>query len=180
MTAAAAVAALELSRATATAAVPSAWAQAAVAAATGGPIPATVAALTHSLIRSLLMTRLKIASVTVLAMAAIASAGVLAARAARPDDPKRPPPAPAAAPIADEPKPAARSGSLTVEARDLSTDTPVPGVRLEFSLGGGSKKLAAATDASGTAQFSHPEDIRYFYVERLARRHGLAGDPLGL
>ena len=67
VTVAAAGAALELSHASASAAVPASWAQAAVAAATGGPIPAAVAALTHTLIRSLLMTRLKIASVAVLA-----------------------------------------------------------------------------------------------------------------
>ena len=75
---------MELSRASTMAAVPAKWAEAVVAAATGGPLPATVAALTDILLRSLLMARLKIVSVTVLGMVALASAGVVAVSAARP------------------------------------------------------------------------------------------------
>ena len=126
------------------------------------------------------MTRLKIATVAILAMAALASAGVVAAGARRPDAPKSPPPAPVAAPIADEPKPDARpatpTATLTVEARDLSTDAPVPGVRLEFSLGRGSKKVEATTDGSGIAQFSHPADGRYFFVS--ATREGYVSQAI--
>ncbi len=180
VTAAVAGVALELSRASASAAVPSAWALAAVAAATGGPIPTTVAALGHQLIRSLLMTRLKIATAAILAMAALASAGVVAAGARRPDAPEPPPAAPAVAPVADEPKPEARpatpTATLTVEARDLLTDAPVPGIRLEFSLGHGSKKVQAATDGSGLAQFSHPADVRYFFVS--ASREGFVSQAI--
>ncbi len=168
-------AALELSSTSAAVAVPAAWAQSAVAAATGGPIPATVAALTDCIIRSLLMTRLKIAAATMLAMAAIASVGVAAVVATRIDDPKAPRTSPRAAQVANTPKPAAKTnhqpGSLTVEARDLVTDAPITGIRLEFSTGGGSKKIPAATDATGTAQFSHPADVRYFFVR--ASREGL-------
>ena len=58
-----------------------------------------------------------------------------------------------------------------MEARDLVTDAPIPGVQLEFSLGRGSRKIAEATDASGTARFSHASDIRYFYVS--ASRDGM-------
>lgn len=65
-----------------------------------GPIPAAVAALTHSIIRSLLMTRLKFATATILAVAALASLGAAAVVAARIDDPKPPPTSPSAAPIA--------------------------------------------------------------------------------
>ena len=168
-------AALELSRTSATAAIPAAWAQSAVAAATGGPIPATVAALTHSLIRSLLMTRLKVATATILAMAALASVGVAAVVAIRIDDPKQPSSSTKSAQVALQPKPVAQTnnqpGSLTIEARDLVTDAPITGVRLEFSAGRGSKKIPAATDASGNAQFPHPADARYFYVS--ASREGL-------
>ena len=175
VTTAAVSAAIEFSQATATAAVPSSWAQAVVAAATGGPAPTLVAALTQSVIRSLLMARLKFASVTILAITALVSTGIVVVRAARRDDPKLPQPAlPAASDSADEPKPAAHTksqpGTITVEARDLITDTPVPDVRLEFSLGGGSKKVPATTAASGTAQFSHAADIRYLYVS--ASREG--------
>ena len=173
-------AAMEWSRATATAAFPAAWAQTAVVAATGGPIPAAVAALAHNLIRSLLMARLKIALVTFLAMAALITTGVVAVRAARLDDPTPPPPASSSSPKADEPKPTAersgQSGTLAVEARDLFTDAPIPGVRLEFSLGRGSKKIAEATDASGTARFSHAADIRYFYVS--ASRDGMVSQAI--
>jgi len=168
VTAAAAGAALALSHASATAAVPSAWAQAAVAAATGGPIPATVAALAHTLIRSLLMTRLKIAFLTILAMAALASAGVVAAGSGRFDAPTPPPPAVSAAAIADLPKPdgrpTTRTVTLTVEARDLSTDALTPDVRLEVRTLASETRPSAKTDASGTARFAMPADIRYLYL----------------
>jgi RNA polymerase sigma factor (sigma-70 family) len=180
VTAAAAAAAMELSQASATAAVPSAWAQAAVSAATGGPIPAAVAALAHSLVRSLLMARLKIAFVAILAMVALASVGVVAAGAARPDTPKPPPLAPAAAPIADEPKadagPTAKTVTLAVEARDLSTDTPTPDVLIELRTLASEPKPSARTGASGTARLSIPADTRYLYLT--ASREGFV--PLGI
>ena len=174
VTGAAVGAAIELSHASATAAVPSSWVQAAVAAATGGPTPALVATLTHSIIRSLLMSRLKLASITVLAMAALISAGMITVRAARLDDPKSIPPASSTAQAANQPKPADdtkhQPGTLTIEARDLLTDAPVPNVRLEFSTSGGSQKIPASTAASGTVQFTHSADIRYFYIS--ASREG--------
>ncbi len=71
---------------------------------------------------------------------------------------------------------ATSTATLTVEARDLSTDAPVPGVRLEFSLGRGSKKVEAATDGSGIAQFSHPADARYFFVS--ATREGYVSQAI--
>jgi RNA polymerase sigma factor (sigma-70 family) len=175
VTSAALAAALETSQAAATAGVSASWVQAAVAAATGGPTGALVAAVSHSIIKSLLVSRLKLASVTILAMAALVSTGVVVVRAARLADPKPTPPALSAAPNpADEPKPVAQAkaalGTITIEARDLVTDAPVPDVQLEFRLGGGSKEIPAATAASGTAQFSHAADIRYFYVS--ASREG--------
>jgi RNA polymerase sigma factor (sigma-70 family) len=70
------------------AAVPAALARAAVAAATGGASTATITALTNTIIRSMLMSKLKIASVGVLASVALASAGALAVGALRPNEPK--------------------------------------------------------------------------------------------
>ncbi len=168
-------AAIEWSQTSATAAVPPAWVQSAVSQATGGPTPALVAALAQSVIRSLLTTRLKLATVGAVAFAALISTGIVVVRAARLDGPKPPPPPiAAAAPRADEPKPAAEPkatpGTITIEARDLVTDAPVPDVRLEFSTGHGSKKISAATAAAGTAQFPQAADLRYFYIS--ATRQG--------
>jgi RNA polymerase sigma factor (sigma-70 family) len=172
---AAAVGPMEISRVSATAAVPTAWATAAMAAATGGPIPVAVAALTHSLIRSLLITRLKLMTAAVLALGTMISAGVVTLGAVRPDAPSPPPPAPAAAsippPRADEPKPSARPnaqpGTLIVEARELSTDALMRDVRFEISSHDSSSaktKTSASTDASGAARFSPPADVRYLYI----------------
>jgi RNA polymerase sigma factor (sigma-70 family) len=70
------------------AAVPAVLARSVVAAATGGASTATAIALTTVIIRSMLMTRLKIASASVLAAIAVASAGGVAVGAFRNDDPK--------------------------------------------------------------------------------------------
>jgi RNA polymerase sigma factor (sigma-70 family) len=79
------------------AAVPAALARAAVAAATGGASSATAAALTAILIRSMLMTKLKIASAGILAAITLATAGVVAVGALWPDEPKPPMRAPGVA-----------------------------------------------------------------------------------
>jgi RNA polymerase sigma factor (sigma-70 family) len=82
------------------AAVPASWAHAAVAAATGGPTSVAVAALTHTIIRGMLMTQLKIASAAVLAVTALASLGVITASGGWPESP---PPLPEARAAADPP-----------------------------------------------------------------------------
>ncbi len=165
VTAVAVGAALELSQASATASVPSAWSQAVVVAATGGPIPPTVVALTHSLLRSLLMTRLKMAFVTLVTMAAVASAGVVVAGAGGFAAPTSLPSVLSTPPIADEPKadarPTTQTVSLTVEARDLSTDALVPDVLLQLRTLASETRPTARTDASGTARFTMPAGIRY-------------------
>jgi RNA polymerase sigma factor (sigma-70 family) len=74
------------------AAVPATLARAAVTAAVGGSSSANVAALTTLLIRSMLMTRLKIASIGLVAAFALGTAGVVAVGAFGPDEPA---PAPA-------------------------------------------------------------------------------------
>jgi RNA polymerase sigma factor (sigma-70 family) len=66
------------SQASAASALPAAWTRAAVAAATGGPTSASVAALTQTMIRGMLMTQLKITSAAVAAVTAFASFGVVA------------------------------------------------------------------------------------------------------
>ena len=205
------------SRATA-ATVPAAWAQAAVAAAIVGPTSIGVAALTQAIIRSMFMTKLKLAATAALVAAALASVGVVAVRAGRSDDPRLPPSAPAVgqAPTAtvreqpaakpatpprtapegtaqvpstgQVPDPAIRpaagtAGSdpnaqprvLTVEARDLLNDAPVPEVRLQFSTRQVSKH-PATTDGSGTARFVLPAGTRYLYVD--AARDGFV--PLAI
>ena len=72
----------------ASAAVPPALLKATVLAATGGSASAGAALLAHTLLRGMLMTQIKIAGTAALAALALASAGVLAAGAGRPEDPK--------------------------------------------------------------------------------------------
>jgi thiol-disulfide isomerase/thioredoxin/protocatechuate 3,4-dioxygenase beta subunit len=61
--------------------------------------------------------------------------------------------------------------AVSVEARDLVTDAPVPDVRLQLSLLGG-KTFSQVTDASGEARFvlSDAGDVRYLLVR--ASREG--------
>ncbi len=66
---------------------PPALARLAVASATGAAPSASVALLTHTILRGMLMTKLKIAGLATLASLALASAGVIAAGSGRPDDP---------------------------------------------------------------------------------------------
>jgi RNA polymerase sigma factor (sigma-70 family) len=70
------------------AAVPAALARSAVAAAMGGASTAPIAALANTIIRIMLMTKLKFASACVLASVALTSAGVVAVGAWRTDQPK--------------------------------------------------------------------------------------------
>ena len=78
---------LAASTAGAKAAVPFALARAAVAAVTGGTAPVTVAALSAAIIRSMLMTRLKVISAGILAVASLVSIGVVAAVGRQPGPP---------------------------------------------------------------------------------------------
>ena len=119
----------------ATAAVPMAWASAAVAAATGGANSAVAVALSQTILRGMLMTKLKIAAVSALVVAGIASAGVFAIGAGRPDEPKRVMNAPAAAqkPSAAMKDEAAASGAM-IEVRGRVVDPegrPVAGAVVE-------------------------------------------------
>ena len=91
---------------TAMAALPASWARAAVAMATGGPTPATVAALTQTiLIRGMLMTQLKIAAAAVLAAAGFVCVGVVSLGEARQRDQGHPPRARRPSPINGQPRP---------------------------------------------------------------------------
>ncbi len=121
---------------TATAVVPAAWVRAAVVAATTGTTSATVAVLTQTIIRGMLMTKLKIASTAGLMAAALVSAGVVAIGAGRPDETKPPLRAPATAKVPtaakDNPPPKAAPGAVVeVRGRVVGPDgKPVPGATL--------------------------------------------------
>ncbi len=73
----------------ATAAVPALWATAAVSAATGGARSMAAVALTRIILRSMLMTKLKIAATAGLVAIGIASAGFAVIGAGRLDEPER-------------------------------------------------------------------------------------------
>ena len=72
----------------ASAAVPPSLARITLAAATGGTASAGATLLTHIVLRGMLMTQIKIATTAALAALALASAGLIAAGAGRPEDPK--------------------------------------------------------------------------------------------
>jgi len=127
------------------AAVPAALARSAVAAAAGGASSATAAALTTVLIRSMLMTKLKIASACILAAFAVATASVVAVGALGPDEPKAAIKAPGfgkatvvAVPTpprvaSSEPQPPAESGP-GIEGRIVDLEgRPVAGARVEIT-----------------------------------------------
>ncbi len=125
----------------ATAAIPASWVRAAGAAMSGGPTSAAVAALTHAMIREMLMTRLAIASAAVLAVTALACVGVIASAGGRPDSPPRvpgltvvadPPTAAPSQPAAmDNSLPGTESGpTIEVRGRVVSPDgRPLAGAR---------------------------------------------------
>ncbi|MHB1560734.1 MAG: sigma-70 family RNA polymerase sigma factor [Isosphaeraceae bacterium] len=80
--------ALAASASTARAAVPAALARSTVAAAVGGSTSAVAAALSTQIVRSLVMARLRIAAIAMAASASIASLGVVAVGAWRPEPPR--------------------------------------------------------------------------------------------
>ena len=69
--------------------------------------------------------------------------------------------------------------AVTVEARDLLTDAPLPGVALKLSVAGG-VKLEAATDVNGIARFEYafPGSSNRGFFTVTARRAGLV--PLAI
>jgi len=120
----------------ATAAVPAVLTRRAVAAATTGTTSATVAVLTQTIIRGMLMTKIKIASTAVLMATAFVSAGFVAVGASRPDDPRPVLKAPARAKaptVAKEnpPHKAAPGAAVEVRGRVVGPDgKPVSGATL--------------------------------------------------
>ena len=133
------------SMAGARAAVPAALARATAAAAAGGASSATAAALTTIIIRSMLMTRLKFASIGILAATTLAAAGFVSFGAQGSGEPKpapRPPVATVTATVAARnspldatreppaPAPAARG----IEGRIVDLEgRPIAGARVEVT-----------------------------------------------
>jgi RNA polymerase sigma factor (sigma-70 family) len=117
----------------ATAVVPLAWAESVVVAATGGAGSMAAVALTRIILRGMLMTKLKIVGAAGLVAIGIASVGVFAIGAGRPDDPKSAMNAPTAAgtlPVAREAhQPVPPAGEMVeVRGRVVGPDgKPVPG-----------------------------------------------------
>jgi len=125
-----------LTAAQAASAVPAAWTRAAVTAATTGTTSTTVAVLTQTIIRGMLMTKITIASMAFLIAAALVSAGVVAVGAGRPDDPQPVMKAPIAAqaPLAvkdKSPTNVATGAVVEVKGRVVGPNgEPVPGATL--------------------------------------------------
>jgi RNA polymerase sigma factor (sigma-70 family) len=103
---------LDCSMAGARAAVPAALVRVTAAAAAGGASSATAAAVTTLIIRSLLMTRLKIASIGILAATTLATAGFVAVGALR----------------SDEPRPAPRPPVVTVTGTVVARNQPLDAI----------------------------------------------------
>jgi RNA polymerase sigma factor (sigma-70 family) len=118
----------------ATASVPSAWAESAVAAATGGAGSMASAVLTRIILRNMLVTKLKLAVTAGLVAVGIASAGILGIGAVRPDEPRPamiPQAAAAKLPTAEDAPQAAPGAPVEVRGRVISPDgKPVQGAIL--------------------------------------------------
>jgi RNA polymerase sigma factor (sigma-70 family) len=117
----------------ASASVPAAWASAVVSSATGGASSAVAVALSQTILRGMLMTKLKIVAATTLASAGIVSAGVFAIGAGRPDEPKRVmnPPAAVRTPLAADHEDAAPGAMIEVRGRVVDPDGhPVAGANV--------------------------------------------------
>ncbi len=137
----------------ATAAVPSAWAESAAVAATGGAGSMAAAALTRIILRNMFMARLKIAAVIV--AVGIASAGLLAIGAVRPDEPKPAmnPQAVAQKPLTTkyDPRPVPAPGAnVEVRGRVVGPDgKPIPGATLRMAYLDPDGGVAATSGADG-------------------------------
>ena len=152
----------------ASAAVPPLLARMTLSAATGGTASAGATLLAHIVLRGMLMTQIKIATTAALAALALASAGLIAAGAGRPEDPKpamKPKPEPRAALVARE-EPVARKPIETVEVkgRVVAPDgKPVVGavVRAEYYSSGEaqvSPSVASRTDGRFTLRLPKPSE----------------------
>ncbi len=89
---------IAIASSSASASVPATWAESAVAAATGGTSSIAAGALAHAILRSMLVSKLKIAALTAIVAVGIASAGVIAIGTGRLDEPKPARNAPVVAP----------------------------------------------------------------------------------
>ncbi|MDR3621508.1 MAG: sigma-70 family RNA polymerase sigma factor [Paludisphaera borealis] len=121
---------------------------------------------------------------SILIVAAFATFGLTLAAKPRPEDPTPPqaaavPPQVAKPPASKEvPKPGPTK-LLTVETRDLTTGSPVPGIEIKLNVIGTDQKwLKATSDENGLARFqlSLPGEIKY--LQPFASREGFV--PLGL
>jgi RNA polymerase sigma factor (sigma-70 family) len=147
----------------ASASVPAALIRSTVLAATGGSASGGAALLTHAILRGMLMTKIKIASTAALAALALASAGIYAAGAGRPDDPK--PVMKSKADLTAKAAPIARKPAEMVEikGRVVSPDgKPVAGALVKGAyVDRESKPLPQATsgpDGGFTIRLPRPSD----------------------
>ena len=182
-------------------AVESAWAEpparlieATLGMAKAGSVPtASVASLAQGVIRAVPLFSLKAITSVVLTMTVVAAVAAGIGRAKSSDDAKaaaRQPDPPAARqpgaiqpgnaekPGTSVPMPLSQSVVITVEARDLSTDAPVPDVQVHLVASATESKPSAATDASGSVRLSIPNASNIKWMKAFATREGFV--PLGI
>jgi RNA polymerase sigma factor (sigma-70 family) len=145
------------------AAVPAAWAESAVAAATGGASSMAAVAISQTILRGMLLTKLKFTAATALLAVGIASAGIVAIEAVRSSGPKKPAiPAPAAVPeppnlVNDKPKAAAPDAMVEVRGRIVGPDgKPVPGAAVRTAFLGAASASAPETTSASDGRFLLP------------------------
>ena len=148
-----------------------------------GMISTTAIVLTRGVLHAMFLNRLKIAASVLFAISLTSAAAAWSLRAESGAEPA-PTPTPTPAPVAvaaagsppvgglrpaDPPEAESHSRVYTVEARDLATDSPMADVKITLKIrprNGNGPKLAATTDASGTARFtpSLEEEVQYAFV----------------
>jgi RNA polymerase sigma factor (sigma-70 family) len=145
-------------------AVPAALFRSTVLAATGGPASATAALLTDTILRGMLMTKLKFAATAALAVLALASACVLAAGRNRSDDPKPAikPKAEAASTIQQPPAEKPSRETVEVKGRVVTPDgKPVAGAAVGAAFldteTGPSPRATSGPDGRFSIQLTKPD-----------------------
>jgi peroxiredoxin len=134
--------------------------------ATVGLVPIACLVFDQGVLRAMLLHRLKIAACTLISIGAFS---VTITQALHADEEAEPPQGPAATksasppPVAANPNPTkapkekSQTKTYTVEARNLETDAPMPGVKITLNVtlrNGTGPRLKATTDPSGIVRFN--------------------------
>jgi RNA polymerase sigma factor (sigma-70 family) len=185
---------LELAAESAWAEPPARLIEATLGMAKAGAAPtASVASLAEGVIRAMPLFSLKVITSVVLTLTVIAAVAAGIGRATSADNAKTVATQPDARAAKEQstiqhgkaerqatsvPKPLSQPVVITVEARDVVTDAPVPDVQVHLAGSATESKPSATTDASGSARLTIPDASNIKWMKAFATREGFV--PLGI